>query len=747
MTQSSSLVSGVGVAASAGVGGVTTVLAVGSGHNSVVAVTQSSSQLSAADGADLSVGAISSSAGGVTGSGDGLGVSTQTAIASVLDVTIVHAVSINAILLHNVAGVQLLHHDVIELTISLSSATHQGDQDSGVGAGVEGDLGLSPVVAVGNALVNDVGGVAVILNQQVHVLHVLRPQGDLIVGVSLDSDTGLTQVLPLAGNQVQSEVVVLTTLDDLNGGAGTPQVVPGGHRTGLEVTVLDVTVIGLGLSLEHEDVINGVGGAGSQSHQTDPNGVVGTGVEGDRGQSPLTGGESLVGDVTVTAGILDPQVGVAGVLGVSPNSVVGVGSHVDFLIHDVVSTVTGTLQSVTTVATLNDLDGGRTPQVGPRAGLTGLEVTVVDVAVEGRILNFQQGHTVNVQLLSSGVGTGAAEVQIELIADSGEGDGLLGPIGRREPDAGSQSSTLPVLIQELNVGTTGNSLGPEGQLVVLAGLHVKGTLHHAVPVLSAVQVGTIGTVMGSGSVNLGVLVQAPVGAVTSLEVAVLAQRLLGQTLRDDHVVYIQVVSATAVTLEFEQDRTGSEGDAISGQGDNHFLPLGGDVEGGAVPVGTPVTVLDGDTHGAVGRTLSHHGDGVVLVGVHVLNHHVVGGPAATESPFVAVAAIGAFSDNFAYVELLLAVVPVQADNHITISGENAHGDDGAQHQNSSQHGNNLAHFHCFSSLREFRGMLLRGIDATHACVGSRVGKNRSTEKSVHPFAVERISPTVMYDDY
>ena len=120
-----------------------------------------------------------------------------------------------------------------------------------------------------------------------------------------------------------------------------------------------------------------------------------------------------------------------------------------------------------------------------------VKVTVEDIAVGVHGAGGHHEDVVHVDVLCHAV-TAAAEVHKQRVGGGGDGPGLVGPLGPREPLA-TQLSTVGAAILQLDVDTVGDSLDPHRHLIAHTGLDRYRLVEHTAPAAGALQVGGVGT--------------------------------------------------------------------------------------------------------------------------------------------------------------------------------------------------------------------------------------------------------------
>ena len=369
----------------------------------------------------------------------------------------------------------LLGHDhVVHGVGGAGGAAHKADIDKLVVAGVELHGDLSPGGAAVQGLVDNVLAVGAVFDQQRAVDTVLRPQGDDVVGVLLHSHL-LAHHGVLAGVDLHTVAAVVTVHD--GDGVGTPQVLPGVGDTGLEVTVDQVTVVGLGSLLVHLHVVHGPGLAGRAAHKAQIDKLVRAGVELQNGLGPGRTAALQTGLLQVGVGaILDNQGGAVDILSPHLDDVVGVGLHGDLLTHLGVGAAGGALHSEEAVATGNHLHGVVVPQVLPAGAGTNLEGTVDDVAVEGGSGGdvHALAALIQIDVVDGGHATQIHHAQTQLIVLAGAdttGNGL-GTGGREGGGHDLVGQQHRVIQNGHATATGGGNADGVGVVIVGAGLHV-----------------------------------------------------------------------------------------------------------------------------------------------------------------------------------------------------------------------------------------------------------------------------------
>ena len=277
VAQRSNLVGNVGLAAGAGIGGEASVLAGGCGHNSAVAVTDGRDDLGIAFTAVAGVGnqAVLGAGGShdvglvdmLAGGGDGLGVAFA-ADTGVNGIALLHAGG-----LHGLSGVAVAQSGDLVSNVSLAA-------DAGVGGvtvlGAGGSGGNSAVAVtqsgdhLGNGLAADAAdlGLQAVLgaggSHDVGLVDMLAGGGDdLGIGVGADgTGVDLAAVLCTGGRSLGAGVAVADGRDLLNGlgaagtdgGDGAILGAGGSHGDGLKAVLVGSL---LGLHKEGQPVIHG----------------------------------------------------------------------------------------------------------------------------------------------------------------------------------------------------------------------------------------------------------------------------------------------------------------------------------------------------------------------------------------------------------------------------------------------------------------------------------------------------------
>ena len=402
------------------------------------------------------------------GIGDqGIGAGTEgPAVLAILEAAVDHA--------EDGGGSFLLGHDhVVHLIGGAVGAAHKANVDEGVVAGVELHLHFGPSGRAVQTLVDNVDVVSAVLNQQRAIDAISGPHSDDVVGVLLNSHL-LAHLRVQARVNLHTVVAVVTGYD--GDGVVVIQVLPGVGDTGLEVTVDQVTVVGLGSLLVHLHVVHGPGVTGGAAHkaQMDLGVIAGGKLHNGLGPGGATALQSRLLHVGIA--VLNNQGGAGHVLGPHLDDVVGVGLHGDLLTHLGVGAAGSALHSEEAVATGHDLDGVVAPQVLPSGAGTNLEGTVGDVAIEGGSGGnlHALAALVQIDVVDGGHATQIHHAQTQLIvlagADAaGVGLGAGGGEGSGHYLVGQQHS---VIQNGHATATGGGSLNSEGVVIVGAGLHV-----------------------------------------------------------------------------------------------------------------------------------------------------------------------------------------------------------------------------------------------------------------------------------
>ena len=370
--------------------------------------------------------------------------------------------------------------------------------------------------------------------------------------------------------------------------------------------------------------------------------------------------------------------------------------------------------------------GGRGGQGGGLIALplhqrAGLKVTVVNVAVEGGILQSLNAEAIDIGVgLFGGIGVrtaAAAEVEEDSVGAGGDGKGLQSPVGvgvRIEPSAGGQAGAAGVTVLDLQVDTELVDFDPERNLIGLTGLYGNGLIHDTAPGATVLHMDAVVAVVGSVSLDGDGLVLVPTGQIAGLEVTV-----------DNHVsVGIQSGNLEVVKVV----------SAVIPSGFNRGIQLGvittveNEAQGGPLVRGALHSTGGTQGTGDPG-TGGHEGlQGIILAGNghNVHSHHIVGvglnsktGTVLQEAPVTGglnflhniVAAVGVSHGQlaggneghtarivFPAAETTVLEVGQIEDFFSRRNRHSAHRNDGAQHQNSGQHGNDFTHVHyLFSS--------------------------------------------------
>ena len=505
----------IGVTQSVALGSAADRAGLGSGAGGIrPIVTQSSGQLGAADGANLSVLAVSSSAGGVTLSvcvGILVG---STASAGVGGVTTVDAIGIGH---HSVISVG--QSDVVEVVEALTGTVVHELNLSGSRLSGEGDVHVVP--SVGHSIHVDTRSVVVVLcrsqsgvntpgGERLGETHEEGVVGGGTVAIHLEGQGVLlahNQVLELLHEHIHSRRAGLKGLDDVTlagaGGIGhdlhVGAVGPLGGIAGLPVTIQHVTVVGHGAAVEgnHTDVVQIVGTGRPASLETQVDAGVVTGVEDVGMGLPSSGGGGVrnITPVTATVTYTSVQGITAGsaqdgedhlIVGVLLNGqlVVGVAVVGGDELQAVVAAIG--LSSSQAVGGHHRAVGGPTVQ---RAVLEGLGVDGV-LGEHGIHGNHVIG---NLHIVDVDVGSLVAlEQQNQSIVAAGiEDTGVLRPLGADVNGILLDTGLAPRTIQVLDLHSGGGgSLHLKGHLVVGVGGHreagiqvlpaLGGPLHGAV---------------------------------------------------------------------------------------------------------------------------------------------------------------------------------------------------------------------------------------------------------------------------
>ena len=422
------------------------------------------------------------------------------------------------------------------------------------------------------------------------------------------------------------------------------------------------------------------------------------------GQHPVGGSTiGLAGQHTAAGGgaVLDLEAhSVLSDLDVEGHDVGLTGNHVDGgLRHHAAPGAVALQVGAVSTAVLSGGGGGGAVVGSPLIQTTHFEVTVVDVAVEGGGQILGQADIVDqddagIGGLSGQLNHDAADtiaigilhldghLVIHPVAGSIVHPGVVGHVGHLRLGAVVGS------LSNLHVEDTaaGHALAAPGQGVGFESLHSDVLTGSLTPSGGVVQLdGAAG--VAAGHDGGGRALAPAVGAV--LEVTVDHQIVAGggslghflDLLLDDQIIDVQIHGYAGI-LEFKQDATLGEGDGAGGHLVDNVRPRGSHVKtAGNVPVGTPVAVLDGDTHVAGHAGLSLEGDHVILGGIHVLDSSVGSTPATGSSPLHTVAAVGTLSNDAGAGKSAAAIIEVQAQ--VGLSRRNAHRthrNDGAQHQ-------------------------------------------------------------------
>ena len=192
---------------------------------------------------------------------------------------------------------------------------------------------------------------------------------------------------------------------------------------------------------------------------------------------------------------------------------------------------------------------------GPHGQRTGLKVAVVQIAVEGGILQLHHADIVHIDVLGGAV-TGAGEVQQSGGGNSGELELQQGPLGLVKPSVVQLVLGVGALGQ-LDVHAVLVGLGPHRHGVDLAGLGGEGLVQHATVGAVALQVDAVLAFLSGVTGDNGALVSFPMGGLATLKVTVVQPAVEGRLLLLDDADVIDEdgagVTATDLGGELQLD--------------------------------------------------------------------------------------------------------------------------------------------------------------------------------------------------